>query len=208
MPISVRFCNNAPFSRSSSYHSIRSNVYFLHARHGHFRDAWLFEAESQQQQQDFVYKRLRERRKVDYWDVYRVEKDAIVMERLTASPRIVDIYGYCSTTILSEAMGGEVWTDMVDGSGYVSQSELDQQPFGPKNNFTAVEKLKMALDMTEALAYMRGYAEGVLLHGDTHPEQWLRARDGTLKLNDFNNAQILDYDGTNYCKLYRNFGGF
>lgn len=51
---------------------------------------------------------------------------------------------------------------------------------------------------------------GVIIHGDTHPEQWLRAKDGHLILNDFNNAEILDYHQTedHYCKPFWDLGGF
>ena len=132
------------------------------------------------------------------------------MERLTASPRIVDIYGYCATSLLSEAMHSEVWTEMIGGgNGYISQHELNAQLFGPKNTYTVREKLQLALNMTEALADLHGFQDGVIFHGDTHPEQWLKARDGTWKLNDFNNAEWMDYDmeAGSYCKIYRDFNG-
>lgn len=44
-----------------------------------------------------------------------------------------------------------------------------------------------------ALADLHGFP-GTIVHGDVHPVQWLRSSDGALKLNDFNNAEILDWD--------------
>ena len=47
------------------------------------------------------------------------------------------------------------------------------------------------------------------VHDDIQLCQWLRKRDGTLKLGDFNRAEIMDYDeeGGEYC-LYNNGHGY
>ena len=114
--------------------------------HGYFRDAWLFESHVS----EFAYKRLRLNSEfnVDFWDMHKIHKEAIVMERLTPSPRIVDIYGHCSTTILSEPMASEVWRSIVPGTGHAKQSDLDElDDVYPRNNFTVTEKLDMALEM-------------------------------------------------------------
>lgn len=160
---------------------------------------------------EFVYKRMKMDFGMDYWDMYKIQKEAIIMERLSASPRIISIYGYCSTTILAEAMESEVWRDIIPGTGRISQEELDElDDVYSQNDFSSQEKLDMSIEMAEALADLHGFEGGVILHGDTHPEQWLRSKDGRLVLNDFNNAEILDYAtalGT-YCKQYRDYGGF
>ena len=160
-----------------------------------------------------MYKRLKldDEFGVDFFDIHKIHREAIVLERLTHSPRIVDIYGYCSTTIIAEAMGSEVWPDIIPGTGHARQSDLDRlDDVYPRNKFTPTEKLEMSLEMAEALADIHGFEGGVILHGDTHPEQWLRAKDGSLKLNDFNNAEILDYNQEEdiYCKEWRQYGGF
>lgn len=33
----------------------------------------------------------------------KIQREAIIMERLTASPRVVGIYGHCALSILSES---------------------------------------------------------------------------------------------------------
>jgi hypothetical protein len=50
---------------------------------------------------------------------------------------------------------------------------------------------------------------GLIVHGDVHPVQFLRANDGSLKLNDFNNAEILDWsrEENDYCKTDRGSWG-
>jgi serine/threonine protein kinase len=193
------------------------HAYVFEFSHGHFRDAWSFDSITHLDVDSFVYKRLRlnDDFGVDYFDMYKIHREAIVMERLTHSPRIIDIYGHCSTTILSEAMGAnsEVWRDMIPGTGRATQEEYEAEnklEVKPRNNFTAAEKLDISLQMAEALADMHGFEGGVMLHGDTHPEQWLRGKDGRWVLNDFNNGEILDWnrDKSKYCGAYRKYGGF
>ena len=198
---------------------------------GHFRNAFLFELPysydgTNDRNEKFVYKVLRyiDEFHVDHADMERVHKEAIIMERLTHSPRTINTYGYCSTSIFTQAMQHSIWQHVVPGQGQMSQVELDtiqeQQTstesdgaivsdVHPFNNYTVVEKLHMALRMAEALADMHGYEHGVIVHGDVHPEQWLLDFNNEIILNDFNNAEILDYDPheQQYCGSYRKQGG-
>ena len=124
-----------------------------------------------------------------------MHREAIIMERLTASPRIVDIFGYCSTSIMSEIMTHEVTNDIIPDSlhhdnvaGWIKQPELDKlqmQDVRPMNNLTNEEKLRLAIVMTESIAEIHGYVGGVIVHGDIHPVQWLANAKGEVKLNDF-----------------------
>lgn len=140
---------------------------------------------------------------------YKTNQDARIMERLTASPRIVDMYAHCGLSIASEAMlGGEISSWIVPGTGLSTQSDAEGANFGPRNNLTASEKLTVALEMANALADLHG-SPGLIVHGDVHPVQWLQAADGTIKLNDFNNAELLDFDlgYGDYCKKDRGVWG-
>jgi serine/threonine protein kinase len=178
---------------------------------GHFRDAWLFSSDVS----EFAYKRMRfervfSERGVDYRDMYKTHRDAIVMERLTHSPHIVDIYGHCSMTIISEPMPSDVWDDIIPGGdGNAKQADLDKlDNVYPQNNLTATQKLEMSLEMAEGLADIHGFEGGVIMHGDIHLEQFLWSKNGRLLLNDFNNAEILDWDEENqrYCGILRQIG--
>lgn len=62
--------------------------------------------------------------------------------------------------------------------------------------------------VSRSIADLHGFP-GVIVHGDIHPVQWLRSDDGTLKLNDFNNAEILDWsrEKNSYCNVDRGFWG-
>jgi hypothetical protein len=163
-------------------------------------------------------------------NIATIAQEAIIMERLSASPRIVDIYGYCGTSMLVEPMVGEIDTEINadlerqevrelfqpkrprhNHNDKKSHHEPSKMNMFPLNNLTNSEKLILSLEMAESLADLHGFRDGIIVHGDVHPVQWLRTADGTVKLNDFNNAMILDwnYKASTYCKEFSNFpGGF
>jgi hypothetical protein len=90
-------------------------------------------------------------------------RDALVMERLTASPRIVDIFAHCGTSVQVEAIPHEVEEVIVPGEGYIEQDRLhDIDEVKPQNDFTVSEKLEMALEMAKSLADLHGFEDGVM----------------------------------------------
>ena len=100
---------------------------------------------------------------------FKIHHEAIIMERLTASPTIVNIYGHCATSISAEIMPQEVTTKIVPLPGYITQTELDQRPTLCQNNLTLDEKLEIAIVMAESMAEMHGFVGGPMVHGDIHP---------------------------------------
>lgn len=133
--------------------------------------------------------------------------DALISERFTSSDRIVDIYGHCGSSILSEFVnGGDVEEIAVPGDGFIKQEDLhDLDDVKPQNNFTTSDKLLIALEMAESIALLHNYPGGRIVHDDIQMSQFLHTRDGYLKLNDFNRAEIMlwDEERQEYCK-YRN----
>lgn len=107
-----------------------------------------------------------------------VQRDAVVMERLTSSPRIVDIYGHCATSVHVEPVAYEVEEYVVPGSGYMKQKELkDSHDVDPQNDYTATEKLEMALEMAESIAELHGFKVGTSYDKGRarywHKKEWL-----------------------------------
>eukprot|EP00978_Attheya_sp_CCMP212_P012268 scaffold30482_cov53-Attheya_sp.AAC.6 len=138
-----------------------------------------------------------------------IRRDAIVMERLTESPIIVDIYGFCAMSIYSELLPREVEQYVVPGYGYVDEDGLhDEDDVKPQNNYTVTEKLEMAMQMAETLAVLHGFKDGVIVHDDVQLCQWLYTKDGKLKLNDFNRAEIRMFDSETgkYCPHWNGHG--
>jgi len=141
-------------------------------------------------------------------DMYEsIRIDALVMERLTSSPRIVDIYGHCGTTVLTEYLPGEMESYIVPTSGLTQQLN-DKDDVKPQNDLTTDEMLLLALQMSEAIADLHGFEDGVIVHDDIQLAQFLKTPDGILKLNDFNRAEIMlfDEDQSRYC-IYKNGKG-
>lgn len=135
--------------------------------HGFFRDAWLLEPVDTSSMDSVVLKTLRmvDDYYVDFTIVSasNIYKEALIMERMTASPRIMNLYGHCFTSMLVE-YGYEISQRIArgieyNGRGRVSQEELDREEkdgVKPRNNFTAEEKLEIALAMAEGVAELHG----------------------------------------------------
>jgi hypothetical protein len=135
--------------------------------------------------------------------------DAMVAERLSASPRVFDIYGFCGVTILSELFphGDLEQAAVPGGTGHRKSEELhDENDVNPQNNLTAIEKLKMSTQMAEALVDLHGYRNGVIVHDDVQLSQFLYTADKSIvKINDFNRAEFMLWDNNHgqYCR-YKN----
>lgn len=206
------------FSKSESIRYLAS---------GYYRDTFLWKSTvAHSSDGDFVFKRLRFCAEHNFTPSIgdQMRTEALIMERLSASPRITQIYGYCATSLAVE-VGKEITKDIVPfvpelqyERGRVPQSDLDelqklhQTEIYSFNNFTAEEKLDIAIQVAEAVAEMHGFAGSVIVNDDVHPDQWLQVPTATgrrLILNDMNNAGFLKWNPVKqeYCKYYRKFGG-
>lgn len=179
--------------------------------HGYYRDAWMLEPVDRREylvlkmlriaQHDFTAKAFT-----------TVQRDAIVMERLTNSPYIVDMYGHCGASLMVQRIEHEIQEDIVP-DGYIKQEELDDKyEVQPQNSYSTKEKLYFALAMAESLATLHGFQDGVIVHDDVQLCQWLRTHDNRLVLGDFNRAEIMKWNGhkKEYCN-YNNgysFGNY
>lgn len=180
---------------------------------GAFREVFSVSKTTAEGSEKFVVKDILYANWFTFEDFEYVRMDAIVAERLTASPRIYDIYGYCGLGIMSEYFyHGDVEKDFVydEGSGYIDPLDLhDKEEVKPQNNLTGIEKLVISLEMAEALADLHGSPNSLIIHDDVQMSQFLFNKDKTrLKLNDFNRAEIPLYDEVNgqYCR-YKNGHG-
>lgn len=140
--------------------------------------------------------------------------DALVMERLTSSDKIVNVYGHCGTSVVTESLGRDLESVAIRAEGWgghISREELnDVEDVRPQNDLSPASKLALGLMMAEALAELHGFEDGVIVHDDVQLSQFLFSNDRkTLKLNDFNRAEVMLYSERvgKYCR-YRNDGGF
>lgn len=138
--------------------------------------------------------------------------DAYVTERLTSNDRVVDIFGYCGLSILTEYFAfGDIEDDVVGFSDHKENfNPLEEDDLTTYNNFTGPEKLKLALEMVEPLLALHNFKDGVIVHDDIQLCQylWTDASKSAVKLNDFNRAEIMLWDEqeNKYCK-YKNGRG-
>lgn len=198
---------------------------------GFYRDAWL--VENVEHKEATVLKVLRFKHDFTPKSFSNVQRDAIVMERLSFSPYIVKMFGHCATSLTVEPIAFEIEEYLVvrskmflsahvntcywstnfcgstqPGAGYMKQEDLDDKDdVQPQNDYTPMEKLKYGLAMAESLAVLHSYVGGLIVHDDVQLCQWLRTRDGRLVLGDFNRAQIMDWNEQTgeYCPYNNGF---
>lgn len=171
--------------------------------HGHYRNVLKIEDEFSG---EIVFKVLRTERGYDFINYEYVKNDALVMERLTSSPRIVDMYGHCGSSIIQEALVADVESLIVPGSGYLKHNRTlnDKHDVDPQNDFTPRQKLSLALMLAEPIADLHGFQDGVIVHDDIQLCQFLYDKQNNLKLNDFNRAEIMlwNQQQQQYCKYH------
>ena len=181
--------------------------------HGFYRDVWALSSRTtfSGRTEDMVVKTLRIAEhdfKKHAWD--EILLDALIMERLTGSPRIMNTYGHCGFTVTAETIQGELEEKIVPGEGVAKQADLDKEDdLKPKNDFTVEEKLEIALTMAESIADLHGFKDGLIIHDDIQICQWLRRRsDGKIVLGDFNRATIPKWNEgrQEYCKFTNGYG--
>jgi len=121
-----------------------------------------------------------------------VRMDAFVTERLTSNKHTVDIYGYCGLSMLTEYFAwGDIEDDVV---GYQKHKKnfnpVEADELKIYNNFTSIEKLKLALAMVKPVEALHNFKDGVIVHDDIQLCQYLWTDESKkdVKLNDFNRA--------------------
>ncbi|KAG7366645.1 Ser/Thr protein kinase [Nitzschia inconspicua] len=97
--------------------------------------------------------------------------DAVAMERLTSSPHVINIFGFCGHSVLTEYADGTRVGALAD-----------------KARKKPLERLKIARDIAHGLADVHGIdgdGNATFVHLDVNPANVVSI-GGTLKLNDFN----------------------
>lgn len=140
----------------------------------------------------------------EYYDLHR--RDAMAMERLTFSPFVLNVYGYCGQSAINE-----IAVDNVEKVFSVRSYHFD-------NAFRLQTCLAVAkavshvhtggLEDTMTISTERSETKiqpAALVHYDLNPRNVAIMADGTPKLNDFNVAEFLRWD--NYTKMPCGFTG-
>jgi len=131
-----------------------------------------------------------------------MRKDSMVMELLTSSPRIADIYSFCALSSLIEYVPTMLEDYVMPTEGYEPKERDTDDDRTPVNEYiNPLEKLQMALEMAKGLATMHGHSGGVIANVDVQIGQFCRGKDGLIKILDFNRAEVLLWDAKEerYC---------
>ncbi|KAL7477824.1 hypothetical protein ACHAW6_003611 [Cyclotella cf. meneghiniana] len=137
----------------------------------------------------------------------RHRKDALASERLTSSPSIVSMYGYCGNSGFYEySSDGTLADRLAEHIMAVMESENDiSLGRGSGDDSTARqldpdEKLRIAHQVSLSLADLHDVdamrdksgkiTSSAIVHTDIKPDQYIHI-DGTFKLNDFNRCRFM-----------------
>ncbi len=121
----------------------------------------------------------------EYYDLHR--RDAIAMERLTHSPFVMNIYGYCGQSALNE-LADFHWDSLEKFGKNLRGRE------GADVNFL---KLQLAASVSVGLAHVHELDDRPsMVHYDINPRNIAIVAGGKPKLNDFNIAEFLHYNPT------------
>ena len=143
--------------------------------HGYWRDVWKVH--------DAVLKTIRYEHDYTERNYDRHRRDALAMERLTASENVVDIYGFCGNSgVFQYSQEGDVYS-MVWGRR--------------SKNYSSIEALRTAEQIAAGIAAAHtfdGEDHATLAHTDITPTQFVSI-DGKFRLNDFNRCRCkLEYN--------------
>lgn len=166
-----------------SPHHLDQDGFVRIINHGYFRDVWTIHDDDLQHTPQ-VLKTLRYEHKYIDRNYDRHRRDAVAMERLTGSPYIVDIFGYCGNNGLFEySPGGDI------DHALFSKSSL-------KHPMIKYDRLRIAAQVANGIAdahHVDDQGRATIAHTDITGGQFVYV-DGIFKLNDFNRARFLRFD--------------
>jgi hypothetical protein len=130
-----------------------------------------------------VLKMMKMKHIVDSRNLDRHRRDALVMERLTSSPYVVDIYSYCGNAVLSEYVGV--------GLDQVIYADVDVATATRK---TRAGRIRLALDVAKGVQALHDVGGGPIVHADIQAKQFLVSSTGQVKINDFNRCRFVGHN--------------
>jgi len=190
---------------------------------GWFRATWKYRNKNNEGHPRVVLKTLRIEREFleEYFDLHR--RDAIAMERLTFSPFVINVHGFCGQSAINELAEGIL-------EGKINNLEqLDRRLRGKEEDQQVLFlKLQLATAVAMGLAHIHnvhvsdssggrsksvqsllyehtdpnsthsttgfGRSLATMAHYDINPRNIAITREGRPKLNDFNIAEFLTYN--------------
>ena len=159
-----------------------------HLASGGFKDVWAVILEDDSLD-DIVLKTSVYHRDFTERDLDRHRRDALVMERATSSPHVLNLHSYCSF------------------SGIVESASTDLAHWRDRHykNLTPMLLLEIAIQLAQGLADMHQFHQGLatVAHADVKPSQYLFINNHFV-LNDFNRCRFLTKKKKSVCPFIIN----
>ena len=143
-----------------------------------------------------VLKMMKSKHEVNDRNMDRHRRDGLVMERLSGSPNVVDIYGYCGNSVLTEFAPMTVDDVIYSRNGRSA-------PDGMVTAETPEGRMHLAMGVMKGLAALHDIDGGPIVHADIQAKQFLISPHGEVKVNDFNRCRFMAYHKRNNrpCKF-------
>jgi len=122
----------------------------------------------------------------------RHRRDALVMERLSASPHVADVYGFCGNSVLTEFIGmtmEELSLLKAGDAKHVNDAKSSMIRFLR----TSTDRLRLALQVAQGVQALHQVSGGPIIHTDIMAKQFLVTPTGDVKINDFNRCRFMGY---------------
>ena len=165
---------------------------YNHIGQGLWRSVWSIS--SFDKQEYAVMKIMRPEHDVNMRNFDRHKRDAIVMEMLTGNDNVVNAYGFCGNSVLTEFVGGDLSkliepktqkTTLRSWKG-VTDEENEDTERAMIYNATTIYKIDLSIDIAKGVAALHDL-DGPVLHADIGPKQFLLdSKSNKVKINDFN----------------------
>jgi serine/threonine protein kinase len=127
-----------------------------------------------------VLKMMKSEHEVNARNLDRHRRDGLVMEQLSSSPYVVDIYMYCANSVVTEYLPMTL-----------ESAILDDSPDGQVAN-TAKQRVQWALDVARGVQALHYTNDSPIVHADIQAKQFLISpKTGTIKVNDFNRCRFM-----------------
>eukprot|EP00934_Nitzschia_sp_Nitz4_P007121 Nitzschia sp. Nitz4//scaffold52_size167869//93974//95935//NITZ4_002283-RA/size167869-snap-gene-0.227-mRNA-1//-1//CDS//3329554056//7111//frame0 len=148
---------------------------------GFWRYAWRVDVPHVHEKDTMVLKTLKYEHNFEDAHFEHDRVDAVAMERLTSSPHVINVFGFCGHSVLTEYADGSRVGELAD--------KAKKKP---------LERLRIARDIATGLADVHGIdgdGNATFVHLDINPANVVSI-GGTLKLNDFNIGIIRRWNTT------------
>jgi len=167
-----------PVSNCNLLHEVYQDDYSFLASGG-VRDVWAFRSYDSQQQ--FVVKTLKLSKAFDIQKMEMHRVDALISERLSGSPYVVDIYAYCSQSVVNAEI-----------SKTIRQLSVKRMK--------SEEKLRISYEAALAMNATHYFINGEknpasFIHRDITPKNFIVNKAGNIQITDFNAAHIVNSCG-------------